>query len=64
MGLAVMRSLDTPRRLAATQELEDCQQELAGQYLLAAVGAGMGGKAVGDVRGRAEELPVEPGRVK
>ncbi len=50
MGLAVVRSLDAPRRLATPQELEDYEQELVDQYLLAAVGAGMGDKAVGGDR--------------
>lgn len=40
MGLAVVRSLDAPRRLVTTQEFEDFEQELVDQYLLAAVGAG------------------------
>ena len=46
MGLAVVRSLDAPRRLATAQELEDYEQELVDQYLLAAVGAGIGDAAV------------------
>ena len=50
MGLAVVRSLDAPRRLATAQELEDYEQELVDQYLLAAVGAGMGDAAVGGDR--------------
>jgi site-specific recombinase XerD len=40
MGLAVVRSLDAPRRLDTTQEREDYEQELVDQFLLAAVGAG------------------------
>lgn len=48
MSLAVVRSLDAPQRLATAQELEDYEQELVDQYLLAAVGAGMGDKAVGE----------------
>ena len=42
MGLAVVRSLDAPRRLDTTQEREDFEQELVDQFLLAAVGAGAG----------------------
>ena len=40
MGLAVVRSLDRPRRLADAGEAEDYEQELVDQYLLAAVGSG------------------------
>jgi hypothetical protein len=40
MGLAVVRSLDAPRRLDTTQAREDYEQELVDQFLLAAVGAG------------------------
>lgn len=40
MGLAVVRSLDAPRRLSSRVEVEDFEQELVDQYLLAAVGAG------------------------
>jgi site-specific recombinase XerD len=40
VGLAVVRSLDAPRRLTTGQEREDFEQELLDQYLLAAVGAG------------------------
>jgi site-specific recombinase XerD len=47
MSLAVVRSLDAPRRLATGQDLEDYEQELVDQYLLAAVGAGMGDSTVG-----------------
>jgi len=39
-----------PRRLALDQELEDYEQELVDQYLLAAVGAGMGDAGVGGDR--------------
>ena len=43
MTLAVVRSLDAPRPPGqSAQELEDYEQELVDQYLLAAVGAGMG----------------------
>lgn len=50
MALAVVRSLDAPRRLGRTQELEDFEQELVDQYLLAAVGAGLGDSVVGNDR--------------
>ena len=46
MSLAVVRSLDAPRRLGTAQALEDYEQELVDQYLLAAVGAGMGDASV------------------
>ena len=42
MGLAVVRSLGTPRRLQSTQDAEDFEQELVDQYLLAALGSGLG----------------------
>ncbi|MGH3185171.1 MAG: hypothetical protein ACRDOE_25145, partial [Streptosporangiaceae bacterium] len=42
MGLAVVRSIDAPRRLACPQDEEDFEQELVDQFLLAAVGAGIG----------------------
>jgi site-specific recombinase XerD len=40
MGLAVVRSLDLPRGPATPEGLEDFEQELVDQYLLAAIGAG------------------------
>lgn len=40
MKLAVVRSLDAPRQLGSPGELEDFEQELVDQYLLAAIGAG------------------------
>jgi len=42
MGLAVVRSLGTPRRLQSTRDAEDFEQELVDQYLLAALGSGLG----------------------
>ena len=50
MSLAVVRSLDAPRRLATAQEMEDYEQELVDQYLLAAVGAGLADSTVGGDR--------------
>ncbi|MFI6326504.1 tyrosine-type recombinase/integrase [Nonomuraea sp. NPDC050556] len=41
MGLAVVRSLGTARRLQSVEELEEFEQELVDQYLLAASAAGM-----------------------
>lgn len=46
MSLAVVRSLGSGRRLRTPQELEDFEQELVDQYLLAAVGAGVGDETV------------------
>ncbi|WP_109638974.1 tyrosine-type recombinase/integrase [Lentzea atacamensis] len=46
MALAVVRSLGSPRRLTTAQDLEDFEQELVDQYLLAAVGAGIGDAAI------------------
>jgi site-specific recombinase XerD len=39
--LAVIRSLDAPRRLASVEDAQDFEQELVDQYALAMVGAGM-----------------------
>jgi site-specific recombinase XerD len=50
VALAVVRSLDAPQRLNTPQELEDFEQELVDQYLLASVGAGMGDDTVGKDR--------------
>jgi site-specific recombinase XerD len=47
VALAVVRSLDAPRALSSTQEIEDYEQELVDQYLLAAIGAGCGDSVVG-----------------
>lgn len=41
MGLAVVRSLDAPRRLGSAQEVADFEQELVDQFLLAGLGAGV-----------------------
>lgn len=46
MPLAVVRSLGSGRRLRSPQELEDFEQELIDQYLLASVGAGVGDETV------------------
>ncbi|WP_406689269.1 tyrosine-type recombinase/integrase [Saccharopolyspora sp. ID03-671] len=48
--LAVVRSLGGPRKLSTAQELEDFEQELVDQYLLAAVGAGIGDSSVSQDR--------------
>lgn len=50
MALAVVRSLGAPRKLSTTQELEDFEQELVDQYLLASVGAGIGDSSVNQDR--------------
>jgi hypothetical protein len=39
--LAVVRSIDAPRRLRTATELEDFEQELVDQYALASAGAGI-----------------------
>jgi hypothetical protein len=41
MGLAVVRSIDAPRRLRTASELEDFEQELVDQYALASVASGV-----------------------
>jgi site-specific recombinase XerD len=41
MALAVVRSLDSPRRLASVEEEADYEQDLVDQFLLAGVGAGI-----------------------
>lgn len=41
MGLAVVRSIDAPRRLNTAAELEDFEQELVDQYALASSGSGI-----------------------
>ena len=48
--LAVVRSLGAPRRVETTQEREDFEQELVDQYLLAAVGGGVGDATVNENR--------------
>jgi hypothetical protein len=48
--LAVVRSLDAPRRVETTQEREDFEQELVDQYLLAAVGSGASDGTVNENR--------------
>ena len=51
MALAVVRSLDAPKALVAPGEVEDFEQELVDQYLLATVGAGSGDSTVVEDRG-------------
>src|SRR5690606_23559305 len=48
--LAVVRSLSAPRRVATAQEVEDFEQELVDQFLLAAVGAGCADSTVAQDR--------------
>lgn len=50
MSLAVVRSLGDGRGLRSPQELEDFEQELVDQYLLASVGAGVGDGTVAQDR--------------
>jgi site-specific recombinase XerD len=50
VSVAVVRSLDSPRRIRTPQEREDFEQELVDQYLLAAVGAGVGDSTVAQDR--------------
>ena len=50
MSLAVVRSLGAPRRLGSAQEVEDFEQELIDQFLLAGVGAGLADHTVGQDR--------------
>ena len=40
MGLAVVRSLDAPRRLQSEVEVQEFEQELVDQYALAMAGSG------------------------
>lgn len=47
VALAVVRSLGAPRALGTAQAVDDFEQELVDQYLLASVGAGIGDSAVG-----------------
>lgn len=42
----MVRSLGAPRRLQTTQDAEDFEQELVDQYLLAALGSGLGDSTV------------------
>ena len=56
MGLAVVRSLGGPRRLRSAQDVEDFEQELVDQFLLACVGAGLADSTVSDDRAVIFEL--------
>ncbi len=40
MSLAVVRSIDSPRRLSTADEVEGFELEMVGQYALAIVAAG------------------------
>ena len=50
MTLAVIRSIDAPRRLSTLTEVEDFEQELVDQYALSMVGAGFVDDVVADHR--------------
>ena len=41
MTLAVVRSIDSPRRLASAADIEEFEQEIVDQHALAMVGAGL-----------------------
>ncbi len=62
MGLAVVRSLHGPRKLSTTEELEDFEQELVDQYLLASMGAGVCDSTVNNDRGAIFEFVKFLGR--
>ena len=55
VGLAVVRSLDRPRRLVDPVEIEEFEQELVDQYLLAAIGAGAADSTVIEDRSAIQE---------
>jgi hypothetical protein len=46
MGLAVVRTIDSPRRLRSAEDLEIYEQELVDQYALASTGAGIGDRQI------------------
>ena len=46
MALSVVRSVEAIHQLLTAQDIEDFEQELVDQYLLAAVGAGFGDQRV------------------
>ena len=50
MGLSVVTSRQTPRRLATLQEAEDFEQEIVDQYALAMSAAGLSDGHVGNTR--------------
>ena len=50
MGLAVVRSLGAPKRPQSSQDVEDFEQELVDQFLLASVASGYSDAKVGDDR--------------
>lgn len=50
VALAVVRSLDSPKRLESVEDIKDFEQELVDQYLLAAVGSGVCDSTVGSDR--------------
>jgi len=62
VGLAVVRSLGGPRRLRSAQDVEDFEQELVDQFLLACVGAGLADTTVSDDRAVIFELARFLGR--
>jgi hypothetical protein len=48
--MAVVRSIDAPRRLATAQDRDDYEQELVDQYLLASMDAGCCDSTLGNDR--------------
>lgn len=50
MSLAVVRSLGGPKRLRTAQDVEDFEQELVDQFLLAAVGVGFSDSKISEDR--------------
>lgn len=50
VSLAVVRGIDTPRRLSTAEEIEDFEQELVDQYALAMAASGLCDKHVGTAR--------------
>jgi site-specific recombinase XerD len=50
VGLAVVRTLGGPKRLRTAQDVEDFEQELVDQFLLAAVGVGFSDSKISEDR--------------
>jgi hypothetical protein len=58
VGLAVVRSLGTAKRLQSPQQMEDFEQELVDQFALAAVGAGLTDAYVASERSTVFDRPL------
>ncbi|MCC6494667.1 MAG: integrase, partial [Propionibacteriaceae bacterium] len=50
MSLAVVRSIDAPRRLASRADVDEFEQEIVDQHALAMVGAGLSDGYIDDER--------------